>query len=227
MSSQRPLYAVLNVTSTATDEDIREAYRALAQKLHPDRNPGDEAKAAEFVTVQQAYEVLSDPVTRAHYDATGEMAPPREDRAMAPYLDALSNLFANTLKQVMSRGQDPARIDLLGLMREALQCETMENALQRQQVKNWIDIVKATAGRFTFNGEGDNLLQQIALSHVRNGEAALELVENNDKIPKKLLEILKDTGYQTTTDQMGEFIKQIGTSRNPVAFKSWRVKPDG
>lgn len=64
------LYITLGIPQTATDSDIRKAYRSLALSHHPDKNPGRESAASEqFKAVQHAYSVLSDPHERAWYDA--------------------------------------------------------------------------------------------------------------------------------------------------------------
>lgn len=61
-------YAVLGVARTATQAQIRTAYRRLARALHPDRNPGDPAAERRFKRVGRAYEVVGDPTRRAAYD---------------------------------------------------------------------------------------------------------------------------------------------------------------
>src|SRR4051812_13747617 len=64
-------YMLLGVERGATLNDIKRAYKRLARKHHPDINPGDRMAAAQFRQIAQAYETLSDPARRHHYDAGG------------------------------------------------------------------------------------------------------------------------------------------------------------
>ena len=66
---KRDYYEVLEVTKTATAEEIKKAYRKKAIQFHPDKNPGD--KTAEFKEAAEAYDVLSNPDKRARYDQFG------------------------------------------------------------------------------------------------------------------------------------------------------------
>ncbi|HXG76291.1 MAG TPA: molecular chaperone DnaJ [Gaiellaceae bacterium] len=71
----RDPYEVLGVARTASDAEIKKAYRKLARQYHPDRNPGDEAAEERFKEVQTAYDLLSDPEKRKAYDALGASGP--------------------------------------------------------------------------------------------------------------------------------------------------------
>jgi len=71
MAVTRDYYEVLSVEKNASADDIKRAYRRLAMKYHPDRNPGDADAETRFKEAAEAYEVLSDPERRARYDKYG------------------------------------------------------------------------------------------------------------------------------------------------------------
>src|SRR5574338_440168 len=64
-------YATLGLSKTATDKEIKQAYRKLARKHHPDVNPGDKSAESRFKEINEAYEVLGDPGKRKKYDELG------------------------------------------------------------------------------------------------------------------------------------------------------------
>ena len=84
-------YKILGVSTTATPEEIKKAYRKLAAKFHPDKNPGDKAAEEKFKEINQAYSVLSDSEKRRQYDQFGENPQARHVDPM----DIFNSMFGN------------------------------------------------------------------------------------------------------------------------------------
>jgi molecular chaperone DnaJ len=71
MAAQRDYYEVLGVAKNASPEELKKAYKKLALKYHPDRNPDDEEAVTKFKEASEAFEVLNDADKRARYDRHG------------------------------------------------------------------------------------------------------------------------------------------------------------
>jgi molecular chaperone DnaJ len=87
-TTKQDYYELLGVRRKSTAKEIRQAYRRLARKHHPDLNPGDKSAEEKFKQIQEAYEVLSEPKKREIYDRHGfysdNMPPPGADAAGRP-----------------------------------------------------------------------------------------------------------------------------------------------
>ena len=75
MSKKRDYYDVLGVQRSASAEEIKKAYRKMAIKYHPDKNPGDKEAEDKFKEAAEAYEILSDEQKRQQYDQFGHEGP--------------------------------------------------------------------------------------------------------------------------------------------------------
>ncbi len=71
MADRLDPYKTLGVGKNASDEEIKKAYRKLARRYHPDRNPGDKQAEERFKEISQAHDILSDPEKRKAYDRGG------------------------------------------------------------------------------------------------------------------------------------------------------------
>ena len=74
MAAKGDYYEILGVSHSTSEEDVKKAYRKLALRYHPDRNPGDKTAEERFKEVSEAYQVLSDPDKRSQYDRYGHAA---------------------------------------------------------------------------------------------------------------------------------------------------------
>ena len=74
MATNKDYYQILGLTKSASEQEIKKAYRKLALQYHPDKNKGDKSMEEKFKEVTKAYEVLSDPQKKQTYDQFGEAA---------------------------------------------------------------------------------------------------------------------------------------------------------
>lgn len=103
MAHKRDYYDILGVSKTATQAEIKAAYRKLALKYHPDRNPGDAAAEEKFKEATGAYEVLSDDEKRRMYDQFGHEGPSMNAGGHGPHMnmnmDDLFSIFGDIFGQ--------------------------------------------------------------------------------------------------------------------------------
>ena len=95
MSKKRDYYQVLGVEKAATQDDIKKAYRKLAMKFHPDRNPGDKQAETKFKEAAEAYEVLRDEGKRKRYDQFGHEGLSGPGGQGAPNFSSFEDIFSH------------------------------------------------------------------------------------------------------------------------------------
>ncbi|PZN30789.1 MAG: molecular chaperone DnaJ [Proteobacteria bacterium] len=109
--SKRDYYQVLGVPRTATEADFKKAYRRLAMKYHPDRNPGDQEAEEKFKEAKEAYETLSDPQKRAIYDQYGHEGLTARGGMGGGFsaADAFSDIFGDVFGDIFGGGRRGGR----------------------------------------------------------------------------------------------------------------------
>src|SRR5215207_51710 len=106
--AKRDYYTVLDVARTATEAELKKAYRRLAMKFHPDRNPGDQEAEDKFKEAKEAYEVLSDAEKRGIYDQHGhEGLAGRGPGSFGP--DAFNDIFGDVFGDIFGGGRRGGR----------------------------------------------------------------------------------------------------------------------
>jgi molecular chaperone DnaJ len=105
--SKRDYYEVLDVARTATEAELKKAYRRLAMKYHPDRNPNDHEAEERFKEVKEAYEVLTDPQRRAVYDQYGHEGLSGRGGGHGGFggADAFSDIFGDVFGDIFGAGR--------------------------------------------------------------------------------------------------------------------------
>jgi molecular chaperone DnaJ len=115
VAQKRDYYEVLGASRNASVEDIKKAYRRMAMKYHPDRNPGDKSAEERFKEATEAYQVLSDPQRRSQYDRFGHAAFDQGagfggfDFSAAGFEDVFSDIFGDFFGAGRGRGRTRAR----------------------------------------------------------------------------------------------------------------------
>jgi len=103
MSSKRDYYEILGVARTSAEKEIKQAYRKVALKYHPDRNPGDNDAESIFKEAAEAYEVLSDAKKRKVYDQYGHDGLRGKVHEYSSFDDVFSN-FGSIFEEFFGRG---------------------------------------------------------------------------------------------------------------------------
>jgi molecular chaperone DnaJ len=98
--SKRDYYVVLEISRTATEAEIKKAYRRMAMKFHPDRNPDDAAAEGKFKEAKEAYEILTDEQKRAIYDQHGHEGLAARGGGGQSAADAFSDIFGDVFGDI-------------------------------------------------------------------------------------------------------------------------------
>ena len=176
-------YTELDVSVTASTEEIKQRYRTLAQMHHPDKG-GDEEL---FKRIKLAYEILSDPIRRKQYDITGETGTTNAKD------EALSNIIQIILHVVpgFNADQDDLITIAEGETRAMLDMVNNDIHNTEMQIKKFEVVLK----KLRIKTSGENILENIIVKQIQQRKKDLVIFHKNVKVCMLMLEILKDYEY--------------------------------
>lgn len=186
------LYTVLGVDRTATPAQIKSAYRKLAKTAHPDKG-GDRTV---WDQVSHAYEVLSDALRRAKYDATGDdtQTPDPEAAERAQVASIVREIISGVLRTSLD---DPELVDFRSRILNDLNVKRQSMAQDRQNLVGKINRVERFIGRFVKDADGDDLIEEIVRQTLRELKAQIATVDNAILLHQKVVQVFLEYRYET------------------------------
>lgn len=188
-------YEILGVSSAATQNEIRQAYRRLAQQHHPDKG-GD---PAVFRAAQQAYEVLSDADRRAAYDA-GEPDPAAAaDKLQASVRVAASQMLNKAIAEASVRG-GVDHVDVLAKVRGELHDSLSANEEASRTLGEQVYEAQRAQRRLEYRGEGESFLHGVLANRILAIEAEQVKVAAATEVCLRTLDLLAEYSYEVAPE---------------------------
>jgi hypothetical protein len=160
------LYQILDISVNALPEEIKAAYKRLAMKHHPDRNNDEDGE--KFKAIKAAYDVLSDPDRRAHYDKTGDIP---VEGPTGP--DAITREIMTIFRGLINSCPDLSTHDVAAQAKLQLQEHIINLQGNIEINKKGIARLKAGKDRMTLNGEKSGIFNDILQGQIDKKEDLL------------------------------------------------------
>lgn len=194
-------YQTLGIPRDADSDAIKAAYRRCAQNTHPDRKEGSDA---EFVAVKQAYEVLSDPERRAHYDKTGSIGDPSGDMKQALFgIEAM-------LMQIIDSVPDVESLDIVETMKKIVRLRIASLARDTEAARARILKKQKAARRLKRKGQAPNLMAKILERSIAAEELKIAGFEKDREFAELTLKVVDEYEYETAIFVPSEFRSYFG-----------------
>ena len=177
-------YEELGLPRSATDEEIKQRYKSLAQEHHPDRG-GDEEK---FKRIKRAYEILSDPKTRQEYDSTGSINETRTARSCA--IEDICLLAKQLIYTI-----NPEKDDLVVAMKARVMGFRINIKNNINACKTTIEKLHKVITRIKRKDDGENMIRLITEDQLKWHKGQLIELDKQIEVNDEMLKILEDYHY--------------------------------
>jgi curved DNA-binding protein CbpA len=181
------LYEVLGIGKNADPAGVKRAYRKRAQKAHPDRG----GSAEDFVAVNRAYEILSDPVRRLAYDNGEPDVATHADAQRQQMLHEIAALILGVLEQ----SPHPENIDVLGLSRQTVSAVMKQLGDQVAAAAAGARKLRGALKRFKTKGESD-IIKAVIEGRIAEYERNSEKLKQSIARSEEMLKVLGEYAYE-------------------------------
>lgn len=192
------LYKVLDVSKTATQHEIKRAYRRKAKLCHPDCDGGS---AEEFEKVNKAYLILSDPASRQKYDATGDETLAAPDNSRGEILKIIAMALDKAVADAGYVLCNPRLSNLATSMRDIIKKQIDEIEKAQVGISKALGDTEKLLGRFEKKGDKVDFIEAM----LRSKCDALQLKMQHNQLPlsqfKAAYDMLKDVKFNAESAQ--------------------------
>jgi len=169
------LYSQLGISRGASNDEIKQAYRGLAKKSHPDHSGAQD----EFIKINKTYIVLSNPEKRNKYDRDGTVDDESVNNQQAQILEIIAQTLKEALQIVVIEGKE---IDILDHLKKNIQTRILNCQLHVKQGKSHVKKLEKVISKFSVKGDKPNYIANIITAQIndfrRNMENSNKMIIN-------------------------------------------------
>lgn len=191
---KKDLYSVLGIDKSANKKTIKNAYRKMAKKNHPDVGGNSD----KFALVKKAHDILMDDDRRNQYDSVGDESEKFPDNALGNIVNCVAFHFNISLQELSQSGTSPLVVDMVQRTKTKINSSITENQKNLRIIRNILDFDKKMVGRFKskVNGE-DNIFESIVSNRIISLQINIAQMENAIKIHEEALRMIKEFTYKS------------------------------
>jgi curved DNA-binding protein CbpA len=194
MSAERSLYDILGLEKNCSKDDIKNAYRTLAKKHHPDKNNGEDEL---FKKISEAYSVLIDEQSRSTYDATGDIS-------KVEITQRVINFLAHCIIPALKQSQNVVEADVVNATQMYLDKLCNDEEMEISSLDSQLERLTEAKKRFKLK-EGssikENIFENMINDNIFNIEVMINAHENDIIFYQKCKEFLENFEYEVGSNK--------------------------